>query len=114
MKSNTKFEKVSFEQFKEDWEILDTAVSRLSDEEIKTIYDNIKLPKRSSKHSAGYDFFLPIGLYFPATNKAVTIPTGIRCVDMADDEVLMIYPRSGLGIKKRLVVTQGTGVIDAR
>lgn len=53
-----KFEKVSYEQFKKDWGDTFNA----SDEEIiRKIYDGIKLPKRATVGSAGYDFFTPIG-----------------------------------------------------
>ena len=48
-----KFEKVSYEQFKKDWGDTFNA----SDEEIiRKIYDGIKLPKRATVGSAGYDF----------------------------------------------------------
>ena len=45
-----KFEKVSFEQFKEGY--LD-AVGQASDEDIQNVYDALKLPKRATKGSAG-------------------------------------------------------------
>mgnify|MGYP000215854214 CR=1 FL=1 len=51
-----KFEKVSFEQFKEGY--LD-AIGQDSDEVIRSIYDALKLPKRATKGSAGYDFYAP-------------------------------------------------------
>ena len=46
-----KFEKVSFEQFKEGY--LD-AIGQASDEDIQSVYDALKLPKRATKGSAGY------------------------------------------------------------
>ena len=49
-----KFEKVSYEQFERD--IIDT-YGEFPSEEIRNIYDNIKLPKRATQGSAGYDFF---------------------------------------------------------
>ena len=51
-----KFEKVSFEQFKEGY--LD-AIGQDSDEVIRSIYDALKLRKRAAKGSAGYDFYAP-------------------------------------------------------
>ena len=48
-----KFEKVSFEQFKEGYT---DAVGEASDEQIREVYDSLKLPKRATKGSAGYDF----------------------------------------------------------
>ena len=52
-KKIAKFEKVSFEQFKEGY--LD-AIGQDSDEVIRSIYDALKLPKRATKGSAGYIF----------------------------------------------------------
>ena len=54
-----KFEKVSFEQYKKDY--LDT-FGETTEEEIRKIYDSIKLPKRATIGSAGYDFYLPFGI----------------------------------------------------
>ena len=111
-----KFERVSFEQFKKDW--LDT-FSRYANEEldeqeidsaIRNIYDSIKLPKRATIKSAGYDFFSPI-CFDIDVNQAVKIPTGIRCwID--DGWVLKAYPRSGHGTKYGVKLANTTGVID--
>ena len=59
MKRIAKFHKVSLEQFKKDW--IDTFGL---DEEanIEEIYENIKLPRRATAGSAGYDFFAPVRL----------------------------------------------------
>ena len=48
-----KFEKVSFEQFKGAYT---DAIGEASDEQIREVYDSLKLPKRATKGSAGYDF----------------------------------------------------------
>ena len=53
MKRIAKFHKVSFEQFAKDWK--DT-FEQYSEEEICNIYDSLKLPKRATTGSAGYDF----------------------------------------------------------
>lgn len=53
-KKIAKFEKVSFEQFKEGY--LD-AIGQDSDEVIRSIYDALKLPKRATKGSAGYRIY---------------------------------------------------------
>ena len=50
MKGIAKFEKVSLEQFKE-------AMSLADNDSLKKIYDEIKLPRRATSGSAGYDFF---------------------------------------------------------
>lgn len=103
-----KFEKVSYEQFKKDWGDTFNA----SDEEIiRKIYDGIKLPKRATVGSAGYDFFTPIGLKIKP-GKTVKVPTGIRC-RIDNDWVLKCYPRSGLGFKFRLQLNNTVGIIDS-
>ena len=49
-----KFEKVSFEQFEKDW------LKNFPDtNDVKAVYDSIKLPKRATTGSAGYDFYAP-------------------------------------------------------
>lgn len=106
------FEKVSEQQFIEDWictfEEYDYSASDI--DEIKSIYEEIELPKRSTKHSAGYDFKSPIN-FFVNPGGSQMIPTGIRC-HMKDNQVLMMFPRSGLGSKYRLVPCNLTGIID--
>ena len=51
-----KFEKVSFTQFEEGW--TDT-FGEVSKEKLREIYESIRLPRRATKGSAGYDFFAP-------------------------------------------------------
>ena len=74
-------------------------------------YKKHQLPKRGSKTSAGYDFFSPINEIIPAHGTA-KIPTGVK-VFMQQDEVLMIYPRSSIGFKKKLMLVNTTGIIDS-
>lgn len=115
-----KFEKVSFEQFKKDYKncILkegrpDVFDTKISDEDIKEIYDNIKLPQRSTKYSAGYDFYSPCGFWLGKFALA-TIPTGIRwVVEGEDNVVLSLYPRSGQGFKTGVTLANTVGIIDA-
>ena len=105
-----RFEKVSFEEFK-------TTCIKLGaygdNKYLKLVYDNIKLPQRSTKRSSGYDFFYP-GLIPLNINKgkSTLIPTGIRCVFLEDGYDLSIYPRSGMGFKYRLHFDNGTPIID--
>ena len=103
-----KFEKVSYEQFKAD--IIDT-YGEMPENEIQDIYDNIKLPKRATKGSAGYDFFSPITYEIPVGVSA-KIPTGIR-VRVDNGWVLKIYPRSSFGFKYRMQVDNTVGIIDS-
>ena len=117
-----KFEKVSYEQFFEDFvkafNISDTRELEDGTHEIidlhpivKNVYDSIKLPKRATMGSAGYDFFVPIDLDI-VPNTTVKVPTGIRC-KMKKNYVLQIYPRSGLGFKYRLQLDNTVGIIDS-
>lgn len=104
----SKFYKVSFEQFKKDY--LD-CYQYGTDEQIKQIYDDIKLPERATKGSAGYDFYIPRLLVLSPGGTA-KIPTGIRArIDAG--WMLMIYPRSGLGFKYKVQLYNTVGVIDS-
>lgn len=71
---------------------------------------NIVLPKRGSKHSAGYDFYTPIAFTL-CPGQYQTISTDIKAY-MQPDEVLLIYPRSSVGLRG-LVLVNTVGVIDA-
>ena len=108
MQRVARFEKVSFDRFTADFK--DT-FPELTDDGIKAIYEEIKLPKRATAKSAGYDIYMPIDITLEP-GKTVKIPTGIR-VFMEPEYVFMIYPRSGLGFKYRLQLNNTVGVIDA-
>ena len=101
------FEKVSFNQFKQAWEKLfaDT------EDEIKKLYEQIKLPCRATNGSAGYDFFTPIALSL-APRQNILIPTGVR-VKIENGWFLGIFPKSGLGFKYRLQLDNTAGIIDS-
>ena len=73
--------------------------------------DQIPMPKRSTRGSAGYDFVSPVEILIPAGGKAV-IPTGIRC-EMESGWVLMLFPRSGLGFRHQIRLSNTVGVIDS-
>ena len=98
-----KFEKVSFEQY--------AKLSIGDDVDIRNEYDNIKLPKRATIGSAGYDFFAPFGFKLEV-GETIKIPTGIRVL-LDDDKFLAIYPRSGLGFKYRIQLDNTVGIIDS-
>ena len=106
MERIAKFARVSFDQFKKDM-----VKFEFSEEELKKIYDNIKLPARATKYSAGYDFFLPFDINLKA-NESIAIPSGIRA-KIDPSWVLQIYPRSGLGFKYQLSLANTVGIIDA-
>lgn len=104
MQRVAQFEKVSFEQFKTDWEFCDV----ISAEEA---YNKINLPKRATTGSAGYDFYSPLDFELKP-GETIKIPTGIRA-KINDGWVLKLYPRSGLGFKFRLQLNNTVGIIDS-
>lgn len=110
MESNriAKFEKVSLKQFIED---LGKAGKTLTKEEIVDMYKTIKLPKRATIGSAGYDFYAPFN-FMLESGEEIKIPTGIRC-HMDENWVLQCYPRSGLGFKYQAGLSNTVGIIDS-
>ena len=108
MKRIAKFHKVSFEQFKEGW---NDTFKETTEEQIQKIYEGIRLPKRATAGSAGYDFYAPKEFVI-LPGETVKIPTGIR-VEMEENWVLKCYPRSGLGFKYRLQLNNTVGIIDS-
>ena len=104
MKRIAKFHKVSKERFTADW--IDTFAQ--SQEEAEKVYEAIRLPKRATAGSAGYDFFAPAEFTLKP-GETVKIPTGIR-VEMQPEWVLKCYPRSGLGFKYRLQLNTTVGI----
>ena len=99
--------KVSWEQFRADW----AGTCGGEEEEIRSIYEGIRLPVRATSGSAGYDFFCPSDLTL-APGESAKIPTGIR-VRMGEEWVLACFPRSGLGFKYRLQLDNTVGIIDS-
>lgn len=102
------FYKVSFEQFKEGYQ---DAFGEAKEQDIRRIYDEIKLPKRATRGSAGYDFYAPVSIRLKPGG-TIKIPAGIR-VKMDEGWVLKCYPRSGLGFKYRLQLNNTVGIIDS-
>ena len=93
-----KFDKISMNQFT-------STLSSLCE------YDDIKLPQRATKGSAGYDFYSPFD-FILNPQETIKIPTGIRA-KMNDGYVLLLFPRSSLGFKYRLQLDNSVGVIDS-
>lgn len=69
------------------------------------------LPKRQTKYSAGYDL-ATIEEVTIKPGEIVLIKTGLK-VEIPKDEVMLIFPRSSLGIKRGLTMANNVGVIDA-
>ncbi len=74
-------------------------------------YAAVRLPRRATAGSAGYDFFTPVALTL-GPGESVLVPTGIRA-EMAEGWVLQLYPRSGLGFRFRLQLNNTVGIIDS-
>ena len=108
MKGIAKFFKVSFDEFMVG---INDIKPDISNDEAKAMYDDIKLPKRATKGSAGYDFFAPFSFNLKP-GETIKIPTGIRA-KMDSEWVLCLFPRSGLGFKYRLQLNNTVGVVDS-
>lgn len=76
-------------------------------------YENadIQLPKRATKHSAGYDFHAIEDVVIQP-HTTVVIKTGVKSHFMPN-EVLMIVPRSSIGIKRNLIMPNNVAIIDS-
>lgn len=95
-----KFEKISRDQFLAD----------LSDKWFD--YDtDIKIPKRATKYSAGYDIYSVYNFELEP-GQTILLPTGIK-VELDPDKYLLIVPRSGQGFKFKVQLYNTCGVIDA-
>ena len=101
MNKIAKFYKVSKNQY----------ANAVANDERLNCYDDIKLPKRATVGSAGYDFFAPYEFTLKP-GEEITVPTGIRA-EIDPSYVLMIFPRSGLGFKYRLSLNNTVGIIDS-
>lgn len=111
MQKVAKFEKVSFEQFYESMK--DVFCSYTGDEYFKVVnhvYEQLKLPKRSTTGSAGYDFYAPF-TFTLQPGEDIKIPTGIRVL-IDDGWFLMLVPRSGLGFKYYTRLANSVAIID--
>lgn len=98
-------------------------------------YDEVIMPKRSTKFSAGYDICSSEDIIIPSIWRVVRddlsslpyeerkeavkelakptlVPTGIK-VQMPRDNVLFLYNRSSNPVKRGLVLANSVGVIDS-
>lgn len=71
--------------------------------------EDIKLPTRATKGSAGYDFYSPISVDIePMCSQMIWTDV---CSKFEDDEVLLINVRSSMG-KQPVMIANTQGVID--
>jgi len=108
MRRIAKFHKVSVEQF---IDAMKGDFPEYNEQDLRDMYEEINLPKRATKGSAGYDFFSPFSFSLKP-GQTIKVPTGIRA-EMEEDFVLKLYPRSGLGFKYRLQLNNTVGIIDS-
>ncbi len=101
-----RFERVSRRQFLCDW-----PEGLGGGQRAETAYESLRLPRRATAGSAGYDFFAPASFTLPP-GRSVRIPTGIR-VRIQSGWFLAVFPRSGLGFKYRLQLDNTVGIIDS-
>ena len=107
----------------------------------KKAQDGLNLPKRQTKQAAGYDFEAAEDFVLPSiwkgnfiktlwkihhqdeltadditkgdkSLKPYLVPTGIKAY-MQPNEVLMLFNRSSGPLKRRLILPNGVGIIDA-
>ena len=104
-----RFERVSLSAFRKDM-----LKCKFTEETILTAYERIQLPERATKYSAGYDFVTPVDFVLKPGERMV-IPTGIKAVfNEVECKIwhLQLFIRSSLGVKRDIVLSNGTGVID--
>lgn len=73
-------------------------------------YEEIKLPRRATQDSAGYDFFLPHNIHLDP-GESFLIHTMIR-VKINTGWVLMVFPKSGLSCKYNTQLANTVGIVD--
>ena len=102
MSGVARFMHVSPQRFRADWQeaFPDAAIPELP-----------PLPRRATAGSAGYDFLSPQAFSL-APGESLRVPTGVRA-RIDDGWVLMLFPRSGLGVKYRLQLNNTVGIVDA-
>ena len=77
----------------------------------KCEYGDIKLPVRSTAHSAGYDFISPFNFELQP-GETIKVPSGIK-VAMNEDEFLALLVRSSMGFKYNIRLCNQVGIVDS-
>lgn len=96
-------------------------------EKVSTYEGELTIPKRATRHSAGYDFEAAKDTVLPSiwktlfkhdhyiSSKGITpvlVPTGIKAY-MQSDEYLQLTNRSSNPLKHFLILPNGIGIVDA-
>jgi dUTP pyrophosphatase len=77
----------------------------------KVFLGEVKLPQRADACSAGYDFYSPMDVILLPAQKTL-LYTDVKAY-MQIDERLSIYPRSSMGVKQGLMLSNTVGIVDA-
>ncbi|MBQ3421997.1 MAG: dUTP diphosphatase [Romboutsia sp.] len=81
------------------------------DEQRKHSNIEIELPVRGDNRSAGYDIKTPVTVTLQPNERTV-VWTDIKSY-MQDNEVLELHVRSSIGIKRGVILSNITGIIDS-
>ena len=104
------FQRVTCEQFKQDYKNYITDIEGQVPTNTDIIYEGVQLPTRATTGSAGYDFYSPVAFVLHP-GESINFPTGIRAY-IEDGWALKIYPRSSLGFKYQTMLANTVGIID--
>lgn len=97
------FEKISIEQWRKDF-------GDNNNHTYDYLLDDIPMPKRATKGSAGYDICTPYDVDLEPGEEA-NIPTGLKC-KINNGWALFALPKSGLGFKYYTRLANTIGLID--
>jgi len=70
-----------------------------------------QLPMRATQSSAGHDFYLKETIVLQPQETKLTF-TDVKC-QLLDDTFLSVHIRSSVGVKKHIMLANGTGIIDS-
>jgi dUTP pyrophosphatase len=96
-----RFERVSRKQYDLDRKNFETGMP----------LEQIPLPVRATAGSAGYDMVCPVDVEI-GPGQRVVVPTGIR-VQVREGYFLMLCPRSSMGRKYGLRLSNTLGIVDS-
>lgn len=77
----------------------------------QTFYPNIILPTRGDAGSAGYDIYAPVDFKIDPRNEYL-LWTNVKAY-MGNGEVLQIFPRSSVAVKRGVTIKNTVGIIDS-
>lgn len=86
-------------------------IRTLKFEAVKNAPFKVRLPKRSTKNSAGYDFFSPYPFSI-GSGETVVVKTWVKA-KMPHDVCLILLERSSWGIRKGITIPNSVGLIDS-